>query len=68
MRLLFQDDLCFLENYSQTEKTYARRRIVSMILATDMAHHASHLNVIQNKIRSKNIKKESNNGSLMIDT
>ena len=33
-----------------------------------MANHASHLNVIGNKIKSKNIKKESNNGSLIVDT
>ena len=39
-----------------------------MILATDMANHASQLNVMQHKVKNRNIKKESNNGSLVIDT
>ena len=39
-----------------------------MILATDMANHTSHVNVIKYKVQNKNIKKESNNGHLIIDT
>lgn len=38
-----------------------------MILATDMADHMSHINVLDSKIQHKNISKERNNGHLIID-
>ena len=38
-----------------------------MILATDMADHMANLNVIDSKVKHKNIVKELNNGSLLID-
>ena len=43
-------------------------RIVGMILATDMAQHASHVSLVQSKVTSKGIQKELNNGSAFIDT
>ena len=38
-----------------------------MILATDMADHMANLNVIDSKVKHKNIDKELNNGNLIID-
>ena len=67
MRLMMNDENTFMENFSTDEKKVARKRIVGMILATDMAAHASHINVMQYKVKNKNIKMESNNGNLIID-
>ena len=68
MRLLLESCNNFVEAFSEDEKKVLRKRIVGMILATDMANHTSHVNVIKYKVQNKNIKKESNNGHLIIDT
>ena len=39
-----------------------------MILATDMADHVSHLNVIKYKISSKNVTIEAANAHTIIDS
>lgn len=39
-----------------------------MILATDMADHMSHVNVIEFQIKNKKITKEAGNGNLLIET
>ena len=44
-----------------------RKRMIGMILATDMADHMANLNVIDSKVKHKNIEKELNNGNLIID-
>lgn len=41
--------------------------MVGMILATDMANHASHVELMKYKVNSKSINKESNNGHYIID-
>ena len=38
-----------------------RKRMTSMILATDMAHHMSGLNLIKDKIKRLGISKEQKN-------
>ena len=58
----------FIESFSEDEKKVFRKRMVGMILATDMADHMSHMNVLENKINHKHISKERNNGHLLIDT
>ena len=65
--LLSNSDNNFIEAFSEDEKKVLRKRIVGMILATDMANHASQLNVMQCKVKNKNIKKENNNGHLVLD-
>jgi len=67
MKLLLLTENNFIEAFTEDEKKVLRKRIVGMILATDMANHASQLNVMQYKVKNKAIKKESNNGSLVID-
>ena len=39
-----------------------------MILATDMADHMSHVNVVDFKLKNKQITKEAGNGATFIDT
>lgn len=65
--MLFEDKNNFLEAFTDDEKKILRKRVVGMILATDMADHLSHINVLDSKIKHKNIIKESNNGYLIID-
>ncbi len=50
------------------EKKVLRKRVIGMILATDMADHSSHINVIKYKVENKGISKEAGNGFHMIDT
>ena len=68
MKLILEESNNFIECFNEEEIKVLRKRFVGMILATDMANHASHVNVMQYKVKSKNIKKESNNGNLIIDT
>jgi len=65
--LLFEDKNNFFEAFTDDEKKILRKRVVGMILATDMADHMSHINVLDSKIQHKNISKERNNGHLIID-
>ena len=37
IKILLEPEFYFLENFTAEEKKYARKRIVNMILATDMA-------------------------------
>ena len=50
MQLLLESCNNFVEAFSEDEKKVLRKRIVGMILATDMASHTSHVNVIKYKI------------------
>ena len=45
-----------------------RKRIIGMILATDMADHMSHCQVIKYNIENKEITKEARNGHLIVDS
>ena len=45
-----------------------RKRIVGMILATDMADHMSHISVLDYKVKHQDITPEKNNGGLLINT
>ena len=67
IKLIFEPSNNFVESFSEDEKKVMRKRVVGMILATDMANHNSHVNVIKYKVQHKNIKKESNNGHLIIE-
>lgn len=67
MSLLLLPHNDFIKDFSKDECRIFRKRVVEMILATDMAEHASHLNVIKYKTENLGIKKELDNGHLMID-
>ena len=45
-----------------------RKRIIGMILATDMADHMSHVNLLDYKVKHHHITREKHNGSALIDT
>ena len=67
MRILLKEENNFADAFSADEKKILRKRIIGMILATDMAEHMSHKNMLDFKIRAKNIKREDNNGHLLIE-
>jgi hypothetical protein len=67
MKLLLKEENNFMGSFSVDEKKVFRKRIVGMILATDMADHMSHQNVIKYKISNKHITIEAGNGHAMID-
>jgi len=68
MKLLLQDENNFIEAFSVSEKKILRKRMIGMILATDMADHMSHVNVVKFQISHKQISKEAGNGQDFIDT
>ena len=50
MRVLLETCNNFVEGFSEDEKKVLRKRIVGMILATDMANHTSQVNVMKYKV------------------
>ena len=50
MRVLLETCNNFVEAFSDDEKKVLRKRIVGMILATDMANHTSQVNVMKYKV------------------
>ena len=67
MQVLLRQDSTFIDGISTDELKVLRMRITGMILATDMAAHNSHVEAFKNKIQHKGIKKEKNNGHLLVD-
>ena len=67
MKLLLAEENAFTEGFSGEEKKLSRKRIVSMILATDMAEHMSCQNMIEFKLKNKKISADKQNGHLMVD-
>ena len=68
MKLLLQSENNFVEAFSEDEKKVLRKRMVNMILATDMADHMGHINYMDNKIKARGISREKNNGHLIVET
>ena len=66
MKVLLKPENNFSEAFSTEAKLVMRRRFIGMILATDMADHMSHSNMIEFKIQSKEITREQNNGQLFV--
>ena len=66
--LLHTDDNNFIENFDESEKKLMRKRMLGMILATDMADHMSHINVIEFQIKNKQISKEAGNSGDFIES
>jgi hypothetical protein len=57
----------FLENLDKDEIKMFRKRMVGMILSTDMAQHMQHLTQFKTRCESKGIEAELANGHLFID-
>ena len=68
LKVLFTQESNFMEAFSQDEKKVLRKRIIGMIIATDMADHMSHINVIDYKVKHRNISLDKNNGHLIVET
>jgi len=68
MRIMLAPENNFAEGLEQGDLKVLRKRIIGMILATDMAEHMSHVNLIDYKVKHKGITCEQNNGKIIIDT
>ena len=67
LKILLKQENNFVENFSESEKKVLRKRVIGMILATDMADHNKHVALFGRQIKHKNISKEQGNGSEFID-
>ena len=56
-----------MEDLNHDERILFRKRVVSMILATDMQSHKQHLDAFNNQIIRLGITKEQNNGHLLLE-
>ena len=56
----------FLGDINHDERALFRKRIVSMILATDMGAHQQHLDAFNNKIINLGISGEKQNGDMFV--
>ena len=68
MKLLLLPENNFIEAFTEEEKKVLRKRMIGMILATDMACHSSQVDIMNFKMKSKNINSQSNNGHELIDS
>ena len=68
IKQLLEPQQNFIDKFSVEAKLIFRRRFISMILATDMADHMSHLNFVEFKIKNKQISQEKNNGHLFVES
>ena len=57
-RVLSQTDCNFAEGFSREEFILFRKRVVGIILATDMAKHAADLSVLNKIINENEINKD----------
>ena len=68
MKIMMTSEHNFAEGFSESDRKVFRKRVVSMILATDMAEHMSQVNLIDFKVKHKGITRELQNGSKIIET
>jgi len=59
-RIILRNKWNFLKNLKNEEFMIFRRRVIGLILATDMANHASHLASLNNIIIAHEIKDGEN--------
>jgi len=67
MKILLTAENNFIDVLGDDERKVFRKRMIGMILATDMAEHMSHVNLIDYKVKHKGITREKNNGHLIIE-
>ena len=67
LKILYMNEHKFIDDISPDEFKVVRLRITGMILATDMAAHNSNIEALTSKVQHKGIKKEKNNGHLLVD-
>ena len=67
MKILLTPENNFIERLGADQRKNFRKRMIGMILATDMAEHMANVNLIDSKIKNKGIVREKNNGHLIVD-
>ena len=67
MTVLLNPEFNFLEAFSKDDIKMFRKRMVGMILSTDMAKHMQDLTQFKNRCEAKGIAADQNNGDLFID-
>ena len=65
--IMLKPEFNFLEDVSKDDVKVFRKRVVGMILSTDMAKHMQDLTQFKNRCESKGISSELDNGHLFID-
>ena len=65
--IMLKPEFNFLENVSKDDVKLFRKRLVGMILSTDMAKHMQDLTQFKNRCEAKGISYELDNGGLFID-
>ena len=69
LKILLMPENNFTEEaFDEGELKVLRKRMISMILATDMAEHMSALNGIDYKVKHLGITHEANNGHLIVES
>ena len=69
LKIMLQPENNFVEEtFDNDERKVLRKRMISMILATDMAEHMSALNGIDYKVKHEGITRDAGNGHKIIDT
>ena len=58
--IIKKDETNFLESMTRDEMTVFRKRVISMILATDMAKHMADLSALKTLVETKQIKNGEN--------
>lgn len=64
---MLRPEFNFLENATKDDVKVFRKRMVGLILSTDMAKHMQDLTQFKNRCETKNISADLENGSLFID-
>ena len=67
-KILKKPENNFTANVTTDERKLMRKRMISLILATDMADHDSHIKVLSSRVKAKGVTREKNNGQLLIDS
>lgn len=66
-QLLLEPKNNFLSDLRSEDLKTFKRRMMGVILATDMAKHTEDLEIFKRKLQSNGIKRESKNGNLFLD-
>ena len=66
-KLLKNDKLNILRNLSKNDFSYMRKRIIEMILSTDMSFHSRIIALMKSRIENKNIKNGENSDKILKD-
>ena len=66
-KLLKNDNLNIFRNISKNDFSYVRKRIIDLILSTDMFYHSRIIALMKSRIENKNIKNGINSDKIISD-